>query len=112
VLPREDDREWVQADVRQRSRMSPDRLGKASARLLEADPLVEGVRVVSMVSRRQEEQAAPAPLRLALKLAHQSLSTTTTMSLVYDNRAQLSRRLVVCDGEAGMEASKPNDLVA
>jgi hypothetical protein len=32
------------------------------------------------------------------------------MKLVYDDRAELRRRLVVCDGEAGMEASESNDF--
>jgi hypothetical protein len=90
--------------------MSPERLGKAFACLLEADPLVEGVSIVSVARRRQEEQAAPAPLRFPLQLAHQSLSySTPTMKLVYDDRAELRRRLVVCNGEAGMEASESNN---
>jgi hypothetical protein len=32
------------------------------------------------------------------------------MKLVYDDRAELRRRLVVCNGEAGMEASESNDF--
>jgi hypothetical protein len=32
------------------------------------------------------------------------------MKLVYDDRAELRRRLVVCDGEAGVQASESNNF--
>jgi hypothetical protein len=33
------------------------------------------------------------------------------MKLVYDDRAELRRRLVVCDGEAGVQASESNNVL-